>query len=530
MKSTERLNRAVAVAQHHDAITGTEKQHVANDYHVRLHSAAESLHQSAGVIFCPLLNISQCEMTETIGLIPRPIIIYNPLGRVRTALIHLPVATSENWIVKDEMGKVLVHQITPLPKQVKLIPGRQSQAEFDLAFYAEDLPALNIKSFTIEKSNEARRSSSLAKKLSMKIGDEMKVSAGNRKLKVTITETGLIVQDLKLNISYAPTFDYYKGHRGNNTEFDFRASGAYVFRPLEQEPVRIPFIDFDQYVGPLFSEFQINGDNNASLIMRFLPDVDEFDWLVGPISVEDGVGKEYIARWITTAEFNQDGVFYTDANGRQTMKRVRDFRPSYDFGNATLEEPVSSNYYPINSAIHINDPSQGIQLAVLTDRAQGGTSMKDGQIELMMHRRLLDDDSFGVGEPLNEEAYGAGLVVRGRHSVLLGDDIEQVGAQRKILSNEIFAAPVVMFPALKGPSQIKKLFSPGQVQDQDKYQLPPNVNLLTLEPWLNASQDYPNKQYLVRLEHIFEEGEHGELSQPVTVELSRDSYCKTLLS
>ena len=141
MKSTERLNRAVAVAQHHDAITGTEKQHVANDYHVRLHSAAESLHQSAGVIFCPLLNISQCEMTETIGLIPRPIIIYNPLGRVRTALIHLPVATSENWIVKDETGKVLVHQITPLPKQVRLIPGRQSQAEFDLAFYAEDLPA-----------------------------------------------------------------------------------------------------------------------------------------------------------------------------------------------------------------------------------------------------------------------------------------------------------------------------------------------------------------------------------------------------
>ena len=38
----------------------------------------------------------------------------------------------------------------------------------------------------------------------------------------------------------------------------------------------------------------------------------------------------------------------------------------------------------------------------MTDRAHGATSLKPGQIEVMLHRRCLCDDGRGVGEPLNE--------------------------------------------------------------------------------------------------------------------------------
>lgn len=51
----------------------------------------------------------------------------------------------------------------------------------------------------------------------------------------------------------------------------------------------------------------------------------EFEWLVGPIPVSDRVGKEVITRY-RVPSIRSDGVFYTDSNGRQIIKRKRDFR------------------------------------------------------------------------------------------------------------------------------------------------------------------------------------------------------------
>lgn len=48
----------------------------------------------------------------------------------------------------------------------------------------------------------------------------------------------------------------------------------------------------------------------------------------------------------------------------------------------------------------------------MATRSQGGSSIMNGTVELMHHRRLFYDDWRGVGESLNEtDEYGNGIQV-----------------------------------------------------------------------------------------------------------------------
>lgn len=74
-----------------------------------------------------------------------------------------------------------------------------------------------------------------------------------------------------------------------------------------------------------------------------------------------------------------NGELYTDSNGRRLLKRVRNFRKSW---NLTLSEPVASNYYPLTSAAAILGNKH--RVTVLTDRPQGAASLVDGELEVMV--------------------------------------------------------------------------------------------------------------------------------------------------
>ena len=85
----------------------------------------------------------------------------------------------------------------------------------------------------------------------------------------------------------------------------------------------------------------------------------EIEWTVGPVPLDDGLGKELITRFSTNIA--SSGVLYTDSNARDMLPRRRCMtrvgvldpacRPSVSAYNVT--EPVAGNYWPINAQVTI---------------------------------------------------------------------------------------------------------------------------------------------------------------------------------
>ena len=94
-------------------------------------------------------------------------------------------------------------------------------------------------------------------------------------------------------------------------------------------------------------------------------------------------GREVVSRFNTSIA--SAGVLLTDSNGREMLRRRRNFRPTWNFSQT---ESVAGNYYPINAAVALTDATTA-QLTLLVDRASGAGSIADGALEVMVHRRVL---------------------------------------------------------------------------------------------------------------------------------------------
>ncbi|GMH06887.1 hypothetical protein Nepgr_008727 [Nepenthes gracilis] len=527
--NTDLLADALAIAQHHDAVTGTEKQHVANDYAKRLsmgYDEAEAVVASSiaclvesppsvgcgnpsstfqqaiietpnwfclyyyAIIMCPLLNISYCPASETDlsngkSLI---VVVYNPLGWKREDIIRIPVA-KEDVTVHDYEGREIESQLLPLFDAHVGIRNYHAAAYLGvtprdapiywLAFQAS-APPLGFSTYIISGSKDS--------------GKQIRY----RNTKNSVQKS--------VDVSYS----FYSGYNG--TKKDPQASGAYIFRPngtyLIKPEVQVPVTVVR---GPLIDEVHQQINSWLYQITRLYNGKEhvEVEHVVGPIPFEDGIGKEVVAK-ITTA-MQTDKTFYTDSNGRDFIKRIRDYRADW---NLQVNEPVAGNYYPINLGMYIHDDEN--ELSVLVDRAVGGSSISDGQIELMLHRRLLNDDSRGVAEALNETVCSKekciGLTIQGKLYFRI-DPLGEGAKWRRSVGQEIYSPFLLAFSEQDGDNWLTSRVTTFSGIDTS-YSLPENVAMITL-------QQLDDGKVLLRLAHLYEVGEDKDLSVMTHVELKK---------
>ncbi|XP_063975684.1 lysosomal alpha-mannosidase-like [Diachasmimorpha longicaudata] len=507
------FREVMGVMQHHDAITGTEKQHVADDYAKFLHEAitrgenitSKSISQLStqehpgkqeAFKSCLLLNISACEPTEnsTIFILT----LYNPQSQPTSTYVRLPVV-GKGYSVKDHLGIDVPNQLLPIPGSVSKIPGRNSSASRELVFRAADIPPLGYQSYHISEK--------VGENVTDEVTPAAEVSSIGRNHNISVHDNGNVIIEWKnQDLRIIQSMNYYDGGKV------FFSSGAYLFRPQNSTLHSFSYNgSFRFYKGALVEELHLTINDYVSEVVRVYDQEDkvEVEWMVGPIPVNDDVAKEVVVKYSSNLE--SKGCFYTDSNGREMLKRVRNSRPTWNI--SMLLEPVAANYYPVTTKMSLVDEGRKLRLSVLNDRAQGGSSINDGELEVMLHRRLLRDDRLGVGEVLNEEAFGAGLVARGVHHLVGSNltDLDGAAAKEKSAAKGLAMRPWVFITPVNVTFAEWKNNHRMQFKGLNK-NLPRNVHVLTLEPWKEG-------QVLLRLEHLFEIAEAKDLSKAVEVNL-----------
>ena len=140
--------------------------------------------------------------------------------------------------------------------------------------------------------------------------------------------------------------------------------------------------------------------------------------MLNGISIADGNGKDAMFN-VLYEGMDARKKFFTDSNGLEMQERIYNYRPTWDFTKSisSITQNISANYYPVVSAIRMQDVNNNNQFTVMTDKSTAGSAdLTPGQIELIINRRLIYDDDRGVGEPLNEQdKFGKGMKVNSKY-------------------------------------------------------------------------------------------------------------------
>ncbi|XP_040842072.1 alpha-mannosidase 2 isoform X1 [Ochotona curzoniae] len=419
--------RNLGLFQHHDAITGTAKDWVMVDYGTRLFHSLMLLEKVIGSSAF-LLILRDKHMYDSYSLDsflemdlkqksqdslprkniievssePRYLVLFNPLEQDRSTVVSVYVSSPKAQ-VQSPSGETLEVQVSAVWDAEQAV----SQTAYEISFIAH-MPALGLKVYKILESegssprlaeytlyNGAAKDKSIFKMKNV-INAEEAITIENSFLTLWFDQSGLMKkivtkedgQHLDVNLQ----FSWY----GTTNKRD--KSGAYLFLPDGSAKTYIfakpPLVMVTR--GRMYSEVSCFLDHITHRVRLYhIQGIEGQSVEVSNIvDIRNTFNREIAMR--ISSEINSQDKFYTDLNGYQIQPRT------------TMSKlPIQANVYPMTTMAYIQDTKN--RLTLLSAQSLGVSSLSSGQIEVIMDRRLMQDDNRGLGQGVRDNKITANL-------------------------------------------------------------------------------------------------------------------------
>ncbi|KAI6200703.1 Alpha-mannosidase 2 [Aphelenchoides besseyi] len=403
-ESLQMHRRNLALAQHHDAITGTSKPHVMADYKKRLIDAGIHLRQLESDIWGNMNYVNfhndgeQLKFDNATNI--HNLTIFNQRTTSELQRISIFVNT-KNLLVNYANGTEVEAELFPY---VDLETWKQRENTFELIFYCA-VPALGTVDVTIRTVDKTSLTTVVAPIETTNnsiVSEEDLNAATSNNFVADLGSFSLIFDDNGMLKSFkrADNAEEYKLRQSYGYYKD--AGGAYVFAPndnLHSAVVKPDNTDPLFLIGPktvrIYSKLQFV-DPNKYVLYQFIeiPKTrldTSIEVRVELISSPLPLDGHTLSMNLETSIENED-ILWTDINGLYLTKR----QTSDDITTA-------GNFYPAASSALIEDHAD--RVTVLFGQPTAATTSRRGNLEFFVDRNLYNSDGKGLdyGDPATNE-------------------------------------------------------------------------------------------------------------------------------
>ncbi|KAI6186000.1 Glycoside hydrolase and Glycosyl hydrolases 38 domain containing protein [Aphelenchoides besseyi] len=405
-----KARRSLALFQHHDGVTGTAKPHVVIDYGQKMLTSINDSVSVAAKSAAFLLNLPQSQklkLDHEYRLDELPVKLKTQIGS--TVILHNSLAHSRDEVVCLRVDSANAHvrqSDSQVEQQIQpILMTRDGEfvlddSAYDLCFQAQ-VPALGFARYEVVEGETAKADVWISSSIDEKSFEEAKRIPTDDQFQLF---NDYLTANFDSKSGYLQSIDY-KGQTKTDIQMEFirygarshnperfskggdSLSGAYLFLPdgpaKSLESNRNSFV---KLVGPIRQTLILKGPEEAKLLQEIRLDSHAQSLeVVNNVDIRSESNFEFAFRFTSDSMAQKDEQLYTDLNGFQMIRRKR-----YD------KLPLQAHFYPMSAAAVLEANNR--RLTLLGRQALGVGSLQSGQLEVMLDRRLAQDDDRGLGE------------------------------------------------------------------------------------------------------------------------------------